>query len=558
MKNLFLSLFITLTASFAHAVGGSGAGNGGDVLVCESTPAQPAVQLLDFFEIGFYDKSTPHWSATATTPESLVAALIADLKKVSPLRAELYERHLNGFMGRVQFVDHPLVDIPDSQHLLLPKECHVEQLAIQYRQGVLPNYEINRALWNRLDVYNRAGLILHEIIYSEALAVGHQNSIGARSFLRFLLRNEDWKNKRFAVLEATHQLELYLFMEITFKNGESARFYHNSLSRWQRKPNEFYSNFEYLEATRSSYTLRHVCSARLKDGTSIDVCRKGLSLTIETVGGESIGSLREELAAQPAVVHYSTEGDAVGLPFPIISYDLDNRRPIFVPKEDVFISNPWFQGTCAGGGYVIYPHRSDRISRFDLSAMQIETCEVKGPAKLNVGGTWIQFANLGRRNLITYEKIPLEKSFRFKVLDQWIMPNEVSLYESSAATLKLSKPTPFKVLNTTVMLGPRKERERYEYANDPDITMRSNKGVIETKISFQGTTKLRIAGHDFIVESLEFKAGKLDHFCVHDTDQSARKNPKLFAPVDRDDGCYWGQRNKHGEFQSYSGQLFLR
>src|SRR5205085_1885391 len=47
-------------------------------------------------------------------------------------------------------------------------------------------YTINKDLWDRMNTNNRAGLILHEIIYKEALRDGQHDSVKARYFNAYL------------------------------------------------------------------------------------------------------------------------------------------------------------------------------------------------------------------------------------------------------------------------------------------------------------------------------------------------------------------------------------
>jgi hypothetical protein len=75
-------------------------------------------------------------------------------------------------MSEAKFVtDVKLVDISDSDHIFFPKGCTVEQIVIQ-RTPELPGekrYYVNSILWDQLSASNRAGLILHEVLFRHAL-----------------------------------------------------------------------------------------------------------------------------------------------------------------------------------------------------------------------------------------------------------------------------------------------------------------------------------------------------------------------------------------------------
>jgi hypothetical protein len=61
--------------------------------------------------------------------------------------------------------------------------------AKSYTQGV-KKYIINQDLWSLLNNTNKAGLILHEIVYSDAIMRGQNNSIYARYFNALLSSKE--------------------------------------------------------------------------------------------------------------------------------------------------------------------------------------------------------------------------------------------------------------------------------------------------------------------------------------------------------------------------------
>ena len=89
-------------------------------------------------------------------------------------------------MSNVRFIRQDLRDISDSEELSLGENCEKKQIAVN-RVGlpVHPTrkmYTIDERLWEKLDEEQKAGLILHEIIYSFALKNGAKNSINARYY----------------------------------------------------------------------------------------------------------------------------------------------------------------------------------------------------------------------------------------------------------------------------------------------------------------------------------------------------------------------------------------
>lgn len=73
-------------------------------------------------------------------------------------------------------------DIQDSLVRVFPRGCKIEQIAIQ-KEPAFPEdkrFTVSKDLWDLLDEDNKAGLVLHEIIYREALLYGHEDSVNAR------------------------------------------------------------------------------------------------------------------------------------------------------------------------------------------------------------------------------------------------------------------------------------------------------------------------------------------------------------------------------------------
>lgn len=168
---------------------GNERGNGGDGVVCVSEPRSTKnVELLDFFEARVF-----RGLEIVTSPQGdyreIVSEKLERLRYFDPRRAESYRVAVDEFLDRsLMLRDVTLVDISDSSHLAFPNNCQVEQLAIQ-RAPMFPQdkkYTINQDLWERLSAQGKAGLLLHEIVFGEALSLGHENSIKTRFFVSYL------------------------------------------------------------------------------------------------------------------------------------------------------------------------------------------------------------------------------------------------------------------------------------------------------------------------------------------------------------------------------------
>jgi hypothetical protein len=163
---------------------GDQVGNGGKVVVCRNAEEEITwIRLLDFYESEILYALTHNFEEGSHLQKARGAVQI--LRSVDPQRMARYSEAIDTFFDNVKFVNSPLMETPDSDHIVAPPEgCKVEQAVIQLKPNFPSDrlYTINQNLWNHLDSDNQAGLILHEIIYFGAIPRGHQNSIGVRYF----------------------------------------------------------------------------------------------------------------------------------------------------------------------------------------------------------------------------------------------------------------------------------------------------------------------------------------------------------------------------------------
>lgn len=181
----FLVILVALAAPVCvHA--GHEQGNGGDAIVCLS-PAGTihSVGLLDLYEATAFRQLTLLQPTPEMTFEDIVTERLVALSRVAPKRAALYQQWFSTFQNDTLFltgVHLPL--IPDADPLFIPNGCELRQLAVN-RVPELPTdkiYLINNDLWILMSEFDKAGLILHEMIYREMVALGETNSLSSRYF----------------------------------------------------------------------------------------------------------------------------------------------------------------------------------------------------------------------------------------------------------------------------------------------------------------------------------------------------------------------------------------
>ncbi|MFN7730246.1 MAG: hypothetical protein ACK5P7_13890 [Bdellovibrio sp.] len=111
--------------------------------------------------------------------------LASRLDSFSPLLAKRYHEYINSFFNETNFVSGvELVDIPDSNGLIIPVDCKISQLVVMVSDGSYGNkrYIINEDLWNLLDDDNKAATLFHEVIYRLAIETGQNDSRWTRYF----------------------------------------------------------------------------------------------------------------------------------------------------------------------------------------------------------------------------------------------------------------------------------------------------------------------------------------------------------------------------------------
>jgi hypothetical protein len=189
MKSLLLLSFLLSTQLFASKE----VGNGGDAVVCRNNAGDiTSVELLDYYEARVMRGIEVNLGGTILSVEEKVDLALSRIKTRAPKRFQRYQKLVNEFFEESKFISNiHLVDISDSENVLLGKGCVVEQLAIQQEPIFEEDarYLINKDLWDLLSLDHQAGLVLHEIIYFEAIhqfSEPHENSKLVRYFNSFI------------------------------------------------------------------------------------------------------------------------------------------------------------------------------------------------------------------------------------------------------------------------------------------------------------------------------------------------------------------------------------
>ena len=165
-------------------------GNGGNIVQCTAAEGKTTYEVLDSFESRSLRKKP--LILTQGNPKDLAIEAISGLKSISPERAKLYLKSIENFDSESELTDAKLTSLEDSKYAGIPPHCQVEQAVIQqdFATPGSKRYFIQKALWQKLDSSQKAVLILHEIIYREALSIGQTDSIATRAFVGLLISGE--------------------------------------------------------------------------------------------------------------------------------------------------------------------------------------------------------------------------------------------------------------------------------------------------------------------------------------------------------------------------------
>ncbi len=209
-----LSLSAILLLISVHSFASTGAGNGGDAVVCNDG----SVTLLDSYEatkLGF----TIDLDQVAKA-KSLRAYVGVAVKRLSSrdkyLAKKLYNYSMEmvndfeaykifgipgqSYKGEVIYISPDIVgEISDSEHRTLPVACELRQLVSQLKPVRLRDnwYEFNSTLWNQLSLLDQAMTILHEAWYRIMIEDGATKSVGTR-YMNALVASSQFSSYSFS------------------------------------------------------------------------------------------------------------------------------------------------------------------------------------------------------------------------------------------------------------------------------------------------------------------------------------------------------------------------
>jgi len=168
-KSLILSLlWLSASAAQARFGGPDLIGNGGDAVVCRSAEgAIVSAEVLDLYEARRIHDRNPNVDGDQSV-EGVLAEIRSNLDAHETLLNETLKAYSDSFIDESLFLDDvELTDINDSDHIIVPNGCKVEQVVIQNTPDEFnpKRYTVNNEIWSSFDNLNKAAMILHESLY---------------------------------------------------------------------------------------------------------------------------------------------------------------------------------------------------------------------------------------------------------------------------------------------------------------------------------------------------------------------------------------------------------
>ena len=218
------------------------ASNGGDAIVCYDRPFSSKAkiiraQLKDFWE---HSQTSVHQLDIPAQGNFTNRArkILERLSQVDPIRGKRLLEKLENITQTVAFLDDSSIqEVDDSTSRITSVEmlnCYDRQAAVQiqnpgpYEKAIL----IDGQIFDKMDENHKAGLILHELLYQEAVSfAGEKNSDRTREF-NFLI-NSSYMND-LNVLSYTSDLAR---LKMNFGRGE---FVINGLQVSQNRSNQLF------------------------------------------------------------------------------------------------------------------------------------------------------------------------------------------------------------------------------------------------------------------------------------------------------------------------------
>lgn len=188
MKNIIILILIASSIALGNA---KVIGNGGNVVICKNNLDEiTKIELLDYYELRLNGRELS-LNTNLNSFEDILNDLFERWMPFAPKRMSLYKKWLSEFSNEAGLFDNIVIpNVPDTGAIAIPNECELKTIAFQKQDSeIFPGvkrYIISKDIWNFMSKEQRAGLVLHELIYREGIQVGHTTSFPTRILNAYL------------------------------------------------------------------------------------------------------------------------------------------------------------------------------------------------------------------------------------------------------------------------------------------------------------------------------------------------------------------------------------
>jgi len=154
-------------------------GNGGIGVQCTKTDGSSTVELLDYYEGRTQWDLEIETGDASLTADQKITYILDRMTRLDPDRANKLREGVKNFESQSRKLSGiNLGPTTDSDITITEANCHPVQIVVR-KEPELPGdkyFTINKDLFDKMDTGSQAGLILHELIYKEAVDHRHATS----------------------------------------------------------------------------------------------------------------------------------------------------------------------------------------------------------------------------------------------------------------------------------------------------------------------------------------------------------------------------------------------
>lgn len=194
-RNFGVMIILSFTSLLAWS--GNGVGNGGDAVVCYTSPSRNVISSIEMFDYWEMNKILPqagglNLGGSKLSVRQKIELAISRLRNFDPELADGVQKYalpMETHIASYLVTAYQLPEIDDVNPRALPTgNCFIEQYAIQWREPVSGQrrFAIAAKFYNVANNDAKAGIILHEAIYKWAIQNGHNDSDGTR-YINFVI-----------------------------------------------------------------------------------------------------------------------------------------------------------------------------------------------------------------------------------------------------------------------------------------------------------------------------------------------------------------------------------